>query len=358
MRGLGRKYLRGRIWHVEYWHRGKPFYESTGSTDPRVADKLLKRRLGERMSGKFHGIAQERVTYEHLKGYILDDYRKNDLRSISTLTARFGHLDAAFAGARAVDITPAMLHGYQSARRAEGAEGGTVNRELACLRRMFSLAAKLEALTTVPVFPDQLEENAPRQGFYERAEVLAIREHLDADYQDVMDALYATGQRKRAIVGLTWGEVFWDSGEIRLDAARMKSKKVHVIPMGPDLQAVLQRRLSARRLDPQLPLVFHHRGRAIGDWRKSWAKACEAAGLSGKLLHDFRRTAARDLLHSGASEKEAMAQTGHANPSVFKRYAITKPAEQRAVVDRLAAFRAAQPTTPTVVPLKRAEGAS
>jgi len=354
MRGLGRKFQRGPIWWVAYYHRGTEYRESTNSTDERKADKLLTKRLGERAANKFHGTAQERVTYEQLKDYITADYKKRDLRSIDTLGARFTRLDAAFSGMRAVDITPAQLHRYQADRRTTGAEAGTVNRELACLRRMFTLAAELLVLTVVPVFPKKLEENAPRQGFYEPAEVQAIRGYLDPDYQDIMDALYMTGQRKRAIVGLTWGEVFLDSGEIRLDAARMKSKKVHVIPIGPDLLAVLQRRLSARRLD--LPLVFHHRGRAIGDWRKSWKNACDKAGLSGKLLHDFRRTAARDLRHSGVSEKEAMQHTGHATASVFKRYQIVTPAEQRAVADRLAAYRAAQPTTATVVPLKRAEG--
>ena len=354
MRGVGSKRLRGSIWWIRYWHRGKEYAESTHSRDPRVADKLLKKRLGEREAGKFHGTKQERVTYEQLKDYIRADYTKRGLRSIDTLAARFAHLDVAFAGMRAVDITPAHLHTYQADRRAAGAEAATVNRELAALRRMFQLAAELLMVTVVPVFPKPLEENAPRQGFYEPSEVQAIRTHLHEDYQDVMDALYVTGQRKRAIVGLTWSEVFLDSGEVRLDAARMKSKRVHVLPIGADLLAVLQRRLRARRLD--LALVFHHRGQPIGDWRKSWAHACDEAGLPGKLLHDFRRTAARDLRHSGVSEKEAMQHTGHATASLFKRYQIVTPAEQRAVADRLAAYRAAQPTTRTVVPMKRADG--
>jgi hypothetical protein len=50
-----------------------------------------------------------------------------------------------------------------------------------------------------------------------------------------------------------------------------------------------------------------------------------------------------------------MGHTGHASASVFKRYQIVTPAEQRAAAAKLAAYRAAQPTTSTVVPLKRAE---
>jgi integrase len=360
MRGLGRVQLRGRIWHVKYWHRGKEYAESSGSSDRRVAEKLLKKRLGERESGKFHGTKQERVTYEQLKGYIRDDYTKNDLRSISTLDARFIHLDAAFAGMRAVDITPGHLHRYQSARRAAKAGAATVNRELACLRRMFSLAAKLEALTTVPVFPDKLEEPPARQGYYTVAEVAAIREHLAPHYQDVLEAYYILGNRTKALLGLTWGEVYFEHSEIRLDAARVKGKKLHLIPIGPELLAVLQRRWKARRLDTTL--VFHYRdGQPIGDWRKSWDNARVAAGLPNKLRHDFRRTAVRDLVHSGVSEKEAMAYTGHSTASVFKRYQIVAPGELHVAADKLSAFRAGSAHAVaelhvTVVPLKRAEG--
>jgi integrase len=355
MRGLGRKYQRGPIWWISYWHRGKEYRESTRSTNERKADKLLKKRLGEREAGRFHGTAQERVAFEDLKKIIQDDYKKNDLRSLSTLGARFTHLDAAFATMRAIDITPARLHSYQADRRSAGAQAATVNRELACLRRMFTLASEQQLLAVVPVFPKHLTESAPRQGFFSAAEVQAIRARLHPDYADVVDAFYATGQRKESILGLTWGEVFLETGELRIDAARMKSKKAHVIQIGPELLSVLQRRLWARRLD--LPFVFHHRGRRIGDWRKSWTKACEEAGLAGRLLHDFRRTAARDLRHAGASEKEAMGHTGHASANVFRRYEITTPLEQRAVASKLDAFRAAQPSMPTVVPIKKAEAA-
>src|SRR5438093_9616237 len=43
--------------------------------------------------------------------------------------------------------------------------------------------------------------------------------------------------------------------------------------------------------DLDSPLIFHRRGTRVGDFRKRWKKACGAAGVSGRLLYDLRRTA-------------------------------------------------------------------
>jgi integrase len=56
-----------------------------------------------------------------------------------------------------------------------------------------------------------------------------------------------------------------------------------------------------KKTESVIPWVFHRtkRGRAFKSFRKAWHQACLAAGVPGRILHDFRRTAVRNLERAG-----------------------------------------------------------
>ncbi len=69
---------------------------------------------------------------------------------------------------------------------------------------------------------------------------------------------------------------------------------------------------------------------------KSWRTARKKAGLPGRLLHDLRRSAVRNLERAGISRSVAMKLTGHKTEAVYRRYAIVSEADLREAGAKLA----------------------
>ena len=246
----------------------------------------------------------------------LQDYHVRQFRSHSTARGRTAHL-AAFFGrdARAATLTTYQIRQYQLTRRAAGAATGTINRETSALHRMGTLAVHWGWLDTVPGFPDRLRENPPRQGFFEHPEYLAVRAHLPAPWQDILDLAYYSGWRKQELLGLTWDEIDEAGGVIRLSPARSKTLVGRILPISPPIAEALARRRARR--DPASPLVFHRDGIPVRRWRTAWRTACQAAGVPTRFLHDCRRTTARNLIRANVPERVAMLLTGHKSRAIL-----------------------------------------
>jgi integrase len=101
------------------------------------------------------------------------------------------------------------------------------------------------------------------------------------------------------------------------------------------------------------PYVFHRNGKRIKDYRKSWDKAREATGLTNKILHDFRRTAVRDMVRAGVNERVARMISGHKTRSVFDRYNIVSEDDLKAAARRHSEHVQSQDKASNVVGLKR-----
>jgi len=138
-----------------------------------------------------------------------------------------------------------------------------------------------------------------------------------------------------------------------------QNRRGRTLVLAGELAALIERRWQARLLTDDegttrmVPLVFHRDGEPVGDFRKGWATACEAAGLQGRLFH---RTSIRNVVQAGVPARVAMEVSGYKTHSVFDRYNILSEQDIRAAVERTSDYLNRLPVEPTVVPLARAVG--
>lgn len=342
-RGDGRLYQRGRIWWIQYCHRGQVFRESSRSADERAARTLLRKRLGEIGAGAFKGPKVERTTFEECAADITNDYAVNGRRSAKRLEQTLAHLRAAFCLDRMIDITTDRVNAYVARRKAEGAANATINRELAALKRMFSLGLQSGKVAGRPHIP-MLKENNVRSGFFEREDFVALRNALPDYVRPLVTFAYHTGWRSGEIRSLRWSQVDLKEGCVRLDPGTTKNDRGRIVYLPQEVLTLLAEMHKARRLD--CPWVFHRGGASIRDFRSAWAGACERARIGARLFHDFRRTAVRNMVRAGVPERVAMAISGHQTRSVFDRYHIVSDADLKEAagrMDRLAQAEAREP---------------
>jgi integrase len=86
---------------------------------------------------------------------------------------------------------------------------------------------------------------------------------------------------------------------------------------------------------------------------EAWNEACEKAKVPGRLFHDLRRTAVRNMIRAGVPQSVAMSITGHRTISMFLRYNITSDHDMREALRRTQAHVAAQFEEQKVVDIGR-----
>jgi integrase len=189
-----------------------------------------------------------------------------------------------------------------------------------------------------------------RQGFLSYGSFLALREALPDNLKETVAFLYYSGWRVSEMRALEWRDVDLGGKVIRLRAELSKNKDGRLLPLHGELLTVVRRAWSQRRLD--CVFVFHADGQAIGSFRKAWKTACKTAGLIASIVHDLRRTAVRNLVRAGVSERVAMTLSGHKTRNIFDRYNIVSEADLLLAAERVQAHLAEQPKESVVVPVK------
>jgi integrase len=336
--GQGTVYKRGKTYWIKYYQNGKPYYESAKSDKYADASRLLAERMGDVAKGKPAGLRFDKVMLSELIQDLKDFYKHKERKT----RPRIKRIKEFFGNYRVVDVTSSAVTQFINSRKEQGAANGTINRDLAALRKMLNLGAKASPPKVDRVLLiEDLPEAEPKDNFFEDEDFYALLENLPEHIRSIAGFAYWTGWRLGQIRKLEWSMVNLKEREINAPGKITKNKEPHKIYMAEPLYDIIMDQHNKRNLGCRY--VFHREGKQVKDIRFSWNVACRDAGLGygyklnkkyaetwerrnlqvGPTVHDFRRTAVRNLIRAGVPQSIAKKITGHKTDAVFERYNIT-----------------------------------
>lgn len=283
----------------------------------------------------------------------------------------------SFGAIRATSVTTARIDEYKLQRRAEGAKNATINRELATIRRMFNYAKKecnppLER--DVPHVAMLDERDNVRKGFVEFDTFAHMAQEAAKEglwMRALLEVAYTCGWRRGELINLRVRQIDLLARTIRLDPGTTKNGDGRQVWMNDTVYALIKELAANKHAEDH---VFSRPdGKRVKDFRGAWQNMCIRAhvlGPDGKpsrfecskcnapmqvgrsicracggrrryiglIVHDMRRSAARNLLHAGVPETDVINTLGHKTRSMVTRYAIFDPNASRRAMEKLASY--------------------
>ena len=332
-------------WWIEFSLRGNYVHESIpGARTQAQAERAENKRREEIYEGKYNPVKKlfsEFVDETFLPWSTANkrSHREDEQRSV-TLKGFFGEKHLR-------DIKPMMIEKFKRERLATPTKHDTeerprprspasVNRDLACLSKILSMAFDNELVDSNPMRRVRLlKESGSRERFITAEEEVKLfakltgrRDHI----RSVVTVALNTGMRRGEILDLQWEHVNFIARTIFI--ARSKTGKTRTIPMND----IVFEELKALKQDAGTrDFVFSvsKTGVNIDSIKTGWRNACAAAGLVDLRFHDTRHTFATRLRANGVHEWDIRDLLGHTTTRMTSVYTHQTPANLRQAVTTL-----------------------
>jgi integrase len=343
---------REAVFHIRYRIGARQYSLSVG-TNKKEAERILSERIAQIHYGTFS--QPSRVLFSEFGKKWLEDYaitavkpstyRAYESVITKSVNPRLGHYAIS-------KITPAMIQSYFAGVVRERHSTKTANNHLVLLKTMFKHARKWGYIRVSPADDiDRARIEEKEMDYLQPEEIRLLLNNSDEPYRTLFMTAVLTGMRRGEILGLQWGDIDWQSNQIRVrrslfwqtheenkirrqDKRSMftspKSKRsVRAIVMSPQLREALEIHRIKSPVSP-FDLVFcNANGNPIDPDNMSHREfhpALVRAGLRKIRFHDLRHTYTTLLIAQDANAKFIQAQLGHASiQTTFDRYGHLLP---------------------------------
>ena len=293
---------------------------------------------------EFHKLTREKfglkepareIPFDDFAGEFLDIYSRQNKRSWRRDETSIAHLKAYFKSRSLTGITADMIERYK-AERGGIVSKSTVNRELACLKTIFTKAVEWGKTERSPAAKvKKFQEPKGREIYLTDNEMRRLIEAAGSTLRPVIIIALGTGMRKGEILGLKWENVHLHEGYILITEENSKSKKSRNVPMSGPVASALG------GVPREGDFVFYNpKTKApILDVKTAFHTAIRRAGLKkGVRFHDLRHSAASAMIRAGVDLVTVSKILGHATIQMTMRYVHASPENMKKAVDILGAM--------------------
>jgi len=220
------------------------------------------------------------------------------------------------------EITPSLVEKFQIEMKKKGYSNECINRAVAMLRHMLSMAVKWGYLKEHPLKGkiEMLREKKDRWTFLSREEFERLFENLSETYHDICYFLVMTGARLGEALSLKWENIIWEAGVAYLPDS--KTNRERVLVLSDSVLEMLKRRYERLKPD-KTDRVFQH---SDSEFRRAFKRALERAGLPRTIrIHDLRHTFASWLAMKGVPLQQIKDLLGHSQITTTLRYSHLNP---------------------------------
>jgi len=315
-------FRKGKNWWIDYYVGIKRVREMVGP-DKQEAAILHAERLKDIRHGRNPEL--KRIAPKPFADFLPEFLEKHAKahKDYESFVTRTNALKRSFEYYALQEIDASRIRNYINARLGQGVSHATVNRERACLSKMFNCAKEWgyfggdNPVSAVKPF----KESVGRTRWLTAAEAEALVACAANHLKPIITCALHTGGRLLEILTLVWDQVDLVRGYLHFDAHQTKDNEWRAIPLDSVLLPMLQGRSKVREISGD-GHVFTLRGKHLQRLTTSFTTARRVAGLGPDVtFHTLRHTFASWYMINGGDIYRLQKYLGHSDIKLTQRYA-------------------------------------